>query len=198
MTRIILFLFALGIILSNTQMAFADEKHSQDKDVSEAAETFRNGTSTEQTEDETDHQTSIGEDHGSHEPISEDHGDHEAVNGDHGDHAPVSEDHGGHPAASTSKEDSHSDGDDAHSSGDTESGHEDGGHSTGDTESGHEDGGQTTAETESGHDEEGGGHGHGPVVEAPPNFKVLGTYGAVNAAFILIGVWNKWFRRKGE
>jgi hypothetical protein len=35
-----------------------------------------------------------------------------------------------------------------------------------------------------------------PLKETPPNAKVLGTYGAVNAAFIMIGVWNKWFRRK--
>lgn len=38
--------------------------------------------------------------------------------------------------------------------------------------------------------------GDKPIKEAPPNAKVLGTYGAVNAAFIIIGVWNKWFRRK--
>lgn len=37
-----------------------------------------------------------------------------------------------------------------------------------------------------------------PLKEAPPNAKVLGTYGAVNAAFIIIGVWNKWFRRKED
>jgi hypothetical protein len=36
-----------------------------------------------------------------------------------------------------------------------------------------------------------------PIKEAPPNAKVLGTYGVVNASFILIGIWNKWFRRKG-
>jgi hypothetical protein len=35
-----------------------------------------------------------------------------------------------------------------------------------------------------------------PLKETPANAKVLGTYGAVNAAFIMIGVWNKWFRRK--
>ena len=39
---------------------------------------------------------------------------------------------------------------------------------------------------------------HGPVVETPPNYKVLGTYGAVNLSFVLLGVWNKWFRRKGD
>jgi hypothetical protein len=38
--------------------------------------------------------------------------------------------------------------------------------------------------------------GEKPIKETPPNAKVLGTYGAVNAAFIIIGVWNKWFRRK--
>ncbi|NHC40137.1 hypothetical protein G6549_09150 [Bacillus sp. MM2020_1] len=50
---------------------------------------------------------------------------------------------------------------------------------------------------------EGGSSGevhdhHAAVVETPPNYKVLGTYGAVNLLFILIGVWNKWFRRKGD
>ncbi|MEH7075741.1 hypothetical protein [Neobacillus drentensis] len=39
---------------------------------------------------------------------------------------------------------------------------------------------------------------HAAVVESPPNYKVLGTYGAVNMLFILIGIWNKWFRRKGD
>ncbi|MFB6469449.1 hypothetical protein ACE38V_22195 [Cytobacillus sp. Hz8] len=41
------------------------------------------------------------------------------------------------------------------------------------------------------------GDHHEPVKETPPNYKVLGTYGAVNLSFILIGVWNKWIRRKG-
>ncbi|MEH7439256.1 hypothetical protein V7182_17415 [Neobacillus drentensis] len=49
-----------------------------------------------------------------------------------------------------------------------------------------------------GMDMEGGSHGHHePVVETPPNYKILGTYGAVNLVFILMGIWNKWFRRKG-
>ncbi|MDR6998773.1 hypothetical protein [Neobacillus niacini] len=47
-----------------------------------------------------------------------------------------------------------------------------------------------------GHDMEGSGHSHGPVIEKPANLKVLGTYGAVNLSFIVIGIWNKWFRRK--
>lgn len=38
--------------------------------------------------------------------------------------------------------------------------------------------------------------GGGPVKETPANIKILGTYGAVNLSFILIGIWSKWFRRK--
>jgi hypothetical protein len=45
---------------------------------------------------------------------------------------------------------------------------------------------------------DGGGHGHEPVAEIPPNVKVLGTFGAINLFFILIGIWNKWFRGKGD
>lgn len=42
-----------------------------------------------------------------------------------------------------------------------------------------------------------GSHGaHKEVVETPPNTPVLATFGAINAAFLLIGVWNKWFRKK--
>ncbi|MEW9668138.1 hypothetical protein [Ammoniphilus sp. 3BR4] len=41
------------------------------------------------------------------------------------------------------------------------------------------------------------GH-HGPVVETPPNYKVLGTFGAINLVFILIGIWNKLLKRKGN
>ncbi len=44
--------------------------------------------------------------------------------------------------------------------------------------------------------EESGSHSHEPVKEEPANLKVLGTFGAVNLSFIVIGVWNKWFRRK--
>lgn len=38
--------------------------------------------------------------------------------------------------------------------------------------------------------------GGGPVKETPPNMKILGTFGVVNLLFILMGIWNKWFRRK--
>jgi hypothetical protein len=50
----------------------------------------------------------------------------------------------------------------------------------------------------SGDDMQGMDMGHEPVKETPANVKVLGTYGAVNLAFILVGIWNKWFRRKGD
>ncbi|RHW38889.1 hypothetical protein D1B31_12965 [Neobacillus notoginsengisoli] len=43
-----------------------------------------------------------------------------------------------------------------------------------------------------------GGHSHGPVVETPPNMKILGTFGGINLSFIFIGIWNKRFRRNGE
>lgn len=47
-----------------------------------------------------------------------------------------------------------------------------------------------------GMDMEGSSHTHEPVAEQPANLKVLGSFGAVNLSFIVIGVWNKWFRRK--
>lgn len=50
----------------------------------------------------------------------------------------------------------------------------------------------------SGDDMQGMDMGHGPVEETPANVKVLGTYGAINLAFILIGIWNKWFRGRGD
>jgi hypothetical protein len=49
-----------------------------------------------------------------------------------------------------------------------------------------------------GMDMEEGGHGHEAVKEKPANQKVLGAFGAVNLSFIVLGVWNKWFRRKDD
>lgn len=40
------------------------------------------------------------------------------------------------------------------------------------------------------------GH-HKEVVETPPNFTVLGIFAVVNLLFIMIGVWMKWFHKKG-
>jgi hypothetical protein len=76
----------------------------------------------------------------------------------------------------------------------SEATHEEEGHGT---EATHSEQGGSEHEEGSEHKTESEGH-HGPVVETPPNYKVLGTYGAVNLSFIMIGVWNKWFRRKGN
>lgn len=94
----------------------------------------------------------------------------------------------------------HSDGEthlesgDDHGEGSSTSGHtETEAHSDGtDQDENHSDteGDHSSGETDGGH--------HGPVVETPPNYKVLGSFGAVNLSFILIGIWNKWFRRKGN
>lgn len=57
----------------------------------------------------------------------------------------------------------------------------------------------STATADSHKESEGssGGHGgHENVVETPPNIPVLATFGAINAAFILFGIWSKWFRKK--
>lgn len=44
----------------------------------------------------------------------------------------------------------------------------------------------------------GDSHSSAAVKEKPANLKILGTYGAVNLSFIVIGIWNKWFRREDE
>lgn len=49
--------------------------------------------------------------------------------------------------------------------------------------------GEQTEQTEQGH--------HKEVVETPPNYKVLGGFAVVNLLFIMIGVYMKWFYRKG-
>lgn len=49
---------------------------------------------------------------------------------------------------------------------------------------------------EEGEESTSGGHGHGNIVETPPNIPVLTTFGAINGAFLLFGVWNKWLRKK--
>lgn len=42
---------------------------------------------------------------------------------------------------------------------------------------------------------EGHQHSHGGI-ETPPNRFVLGMFALLNAVFILIGIWNKYGRRK--
>jgi len=48
---------------------------------------------------------------------------------------------------------------------------------------------EQTEQTEQGH--------HKEVVETPPNYKVLGGFAFANLLFIMIGVYMKWFYRKG-
>ncbi len=47
-------------------------------------------------------------------------------------------------------------------------------------------------------DHESGNNHEQVIEERPPNMKVLGTFGAINLIFILIGIWNKWLRKKKE
>lgn len=70
-----------------------------------------------------------------------------------------------------------------------------------DEHSSHSSGTDTQADSAGTHEEPAsGGHGshgsHENVVETPPNVPVLAAFGAINAAFILFGIWNKWFRKK--
>lgn len=43
-----------------------------------------------------------------------------------------------------------------------------------------------------------GGHGHSlaNVVETPPNLPVLSVFGALNLSFLIVGLWNKRFRKR--
>lgn len=47
------------------------------------------------------------------------------------------------------------------------------------------------------HGSGGHSHGSGPVTETPPNLPVLGSFAAVNGAFLLYGLRNKLTRKKG-
>ncbi|MCH6267816.1 hypothetical protein [Neobacillus citreus] len=144
MKKLFLSIFALAFIFAFDIRALANEGHSHDQSIKQAAEKFKNGSSADSSS-----------------------GHSEMENHDDG--------------ASKGKENSH-----------TEAGM----HDDMDMEGIQSDMNMEGSHTESGH-EEGSGDHHGPVVEIPPNYKVLGTYGAVNLSFIFIGIWNKWFRRKG-
>lgn len=76
--------------------------------------------------------------------------------------------------------------------------HEDDSHGSGDGKLDHgEDGSHDEADAN--HDEQGDhGHAEEKAVEEGPNFRILGTFGAINLSFLLMGVWNKRIRRKGE
>lgn len=57
-------------------------------------------------------------------------------------------------------------------------------------------------ENQQGHNEHEGtnleenGHSEQILNEKPPNKLVLGVFGLINLIFLLIGVWNKWLKRK--
>jgi hypothetical protein len=195
---LLLSLFALAFIFNLNITAFADEGHSHDSNIKQAAEKFKNGSNTNQ-EDVGDvhghsNQPDTNLDRTSSSSHTEDEGTHEekghGTSDDHSDQVEGTHEEEGHGTS-----DDHSD--------QEEGTHEEKGHGTSDDHSDQEEGtheeeGHGTSDDHS--DQEEGGHEseghHGPVVETPPNYKVLGTYGAVNLSFILIGVWNKWFRRK--
>lgn len=186
MIRIITFLFAIGFIFSSTHIAIASEGHdeskSESKSVGEATDVFRNGSSSslnENTEHTDSHPVGEADDHATNDVHSEGAADDHAT--DNGHSEGEADDHSTNDAHSDSEGetdnhatiDAHSEGADDHA-----------------TDDGHSD-------EEAEHAEEADAGHHGPVVETPPNFKVLGSFGAVNLSFILIGIWNKWIRRKG-
>lgn len=69
-------------------------------------------------------------------------------------------------------------------------------HSTENSEHGAENESSHNSE-ESEHGEEGG-HGTEEITESAPNYRVLTVFGLINLAFILIGVWNKLIKGRGN
>jgi len=136
--KVFLCLFTLAFIFSINVRALADGDHS--KNIKQATENFKNGSSNDQAEDNA----GMYHDNGS---------DMEGMDHDSGSDMEGMDHDNGSDMEGMDMED----------------------------------------------DSSGAAHDHhAAVVETPPNYKVLGTYGAVNLVFILIGVWNKWFRRKGD
>jgi cytoskeletal protein RodZ len=173
----LIFLFVVAFIFSFTLSVSAEEGH--DKNVKQATESEQSeeaDTHTQEAESHSEEADSHSEKADSHTEAAEAHEKEAEAHPEEADvHSEAAEAHG--DAANA-----HSDAADAH-------GEEEGSHD--------EKAGTHTVKEETHGDEEAVDH-HGPVVETPPNYKVLGSYGAVNLSFILIGVWNKWFRRKGN
>jgi hypothetical protein len=166
--RVFLCLFAAAFILSFDLRVLADEGHSHDQNIKKAAESFKNGTNN-QKHDGMNHESGNGMEGMDHDSGS----DMEGM------------DHGGG---------SDMEGMD-HGSGSDMEGMD---HGSGSDMEGMDHGSGSDMEGMDMEGESGGHDHHAPAVETPPNYKILGTYGAVNLLFILIGIWNKWFRRKGE
>jgi hypothetical protein len=179
--KLFLSLFAIAFIFSFNVTVLADEGHSDDSNVINATENFRNGITGEQKEHSEDADTHSGEA-----------ATHKEEAGAHAEEAEA------HPEEA----DVHTEAADAHS--EAANGHSEASAAHGEEEEDLSDEADTHAEEAGSHEETGtheeeaeAGDHHGPVVETPSNYKVLGSYGAVNLSFILIGIWNKWFRRKG-
>jgi hypothetical protein len=179
--------FVLAFIFTINVTVLADEGHTDNNSIKEAAKKFTNGTDNSQEHSDNHHgDQPLTSSDSSNEDHHDEEGSHEkGMHSEDEDHHSTGAAEDGSHGKST-----HSESGENHSTGTTEGGHEEGGHS--EDEDSH-----STGATEDGHEEDSGGH-HGPVVETPPNYKILGTYGAVNLSFILIGIWNKWFRRRGE
>lgn len=170
--------FLLGFLLTYNLNVLADEgSHEHEESIKKAAENFRNGD----TKQEEDHH-------------SEDRSENDQEEADHHDET------GGHGDGGSSENDTHegSENDESNHQEDANS-HNDSGaneESEGQTDnSGH---GDSEGHDDSGAHDESEGHGEAAVQEPGPDYKVLGAFGAVNFTFIIIGIWNKWFRRKGE
>lgn len=160
--------FVVAFIFSFNLSVSADEGH--DENVKQVTETFTNGS--EHSEEADTHSEEVDahlEEAGVHDKEAEAHPEEAKVHSDAAD-------------AHSDAANAHSEAADAHDEEEDSLDKEAGTHS----------------EEEEAHGEAEAGDHHGPVVETLPNYKVLGSYGAVNLSFILLGVWNKWFRRKGN
>jgi DNA mismatch repair ATPase MutL len=166
-----IFLFVVAFIFSFNLSVLADEGH--DENVKQATESEH----SEEADTHTQEAESHSEEADSHSEKAD-------------SHTEAAEAHEKEAEAHPEEADVHSEAAEAHS--DAANAHSDAADAHGEEEGSHDKEAGTHTEKE-----EAGDH-HGPVVETPPNYKVLGSYGAVNLSFILIGVWNKWFRRKGK
>lgn len=68
-------------------------------------------------------------------------------------------------------------------------------HSSENSEHGSEESNHSSEESEHG---EEGGHGSEEITESAPNYRVLTVFGLINLTFILIGVWNKLIKGRGN
>jgi hypothetical protein len=187
-------LFILSFLLTFNISVLADEGHDHEDKIKNDAENFRNGKTEISTEHPDAGQGGSHHDDGSNHDGEDHHGGEESSHGDGGNHqdgGSVHEDGSHEEEDSGHEEGSHDQGVSGHDDGESHdegvSGHDDG--SSHEEDSSHSDGGEHG---------EPGSHDEEVIVEPGPDYKVLGAFGTVNLAFLIIGIWNKWFRRKGE